>query len=213
MPAYTVQAEVVDISTDTPKAADAFWVDTNVWYWMSYTRASHRRADRQPKHYQKKLYPAYLKKAMSVRSKFFWHGLGLSELARQIEDGEREIAESLGHVPVGISAKDFRHGHPALRAQVVKEVRSCCDVIKYVAKPLRPAFKANCASLKTAMSDMGTCALDAYDLFALQSLREARITHVLTDDGDFCTVSGITLFTANRGVIEAARAQGKLKIR
>ena len=27
---------------------------------------------------------------------------------------------------------------------------------------------------------------------------------------DFCTVPGITLFTANRGVIAAAGAQGKL---
>jgi hypothetical protein len=35
---YTVQAEVVDISADTPKTEDAFLVDTNVWYWLTYSR-------------------------------------------------------------------------------------------------------------------------------------------------------------------------------
>lgn len=44
----------------------------------------------------------------------------------------------------------------------------------------------------------------------LQTGPAAGNPHILTDDGDFCTLSGITLFTANRNVCEAARAQGKL---
>ncbi len=44
-------------------------------------------------------------------------------------------------------------------------------------------------------------------------MNKSGVTQVLTDDGDFCTVPGITLFTANRGVVEAARVQGKLVIR
>jgi hypothetical protein len=55
--------------------------------------------------------------------------------------------------------------------------------------------------------------LDCHNLYFLQSVRAAGNSHILTDDGDFCTVSGITLFTANRGVIEAARALGKLRKR
>jgi hypothetical protein len=37
---YTVQAEVVDIRSDTPKKEDIFLVDTNVWYWYTYTNGS-----------------------------------------------------------------------------------------------------------------------------------------------------------------------------
>ena len=37
--------------------------------------------------------------------------------------------------------------------------------------------------------------------------------HILTDDGDFATVPGITVFTANRTIIDAARDCGKLKMR
>lgn len=33
---YTVRAAVVDIRQDTPKREDAFLVDTNVWYWLTY---------------------------------------------------------------------------------------------------------------------------------------------------------------------------------
>lgn len=37
---YSIQAEVVDITTDSPKADDVFLVDTNVWYWMTYPNAT-----------------------------------------------------------------------------------------------------------------------------------------------------------------------------
>jgi hypothetical protein len=37
---YTVQAEVVDIWSDAPKNNDIFLVDTNAWYWYTYTNAS-----------------------------------------------------------------------------------------------------------------------------------------------------------------------------
>jgi len=37
---YVVQAEIVDIRTDAPLASDSFLVDTNVWGWTTYTRAS-----------------------------------------------------------------------------------------------------------------------------------------------------------------------------
>lgn len=41
-------------------------------------------------------------------------------------------------------------------------------------------------------------------------MEKAGIVQVITDDGDYVTVPGIKVFTANRNVIEAARNQGKL---
>jgi hypothetical protein len=37
---YSIQANVIDITTDVPKASDKFLVDTNVWYWLTYPAAS-----------------------------------------------------------------------------------------------------------------------------------------------------------------------------
>ena len=39
--------------------------------------------------------------------------------------------------------------------------------------------------------------------------REGMI-QVITDDGDFATVPGIQVFTANRNVIQTAQTQGRL---
>jgi hypothetical protein len=52
--------------------------------------------------------------------------------------------------------------------------------------------------------------VDGYDLFLLESLSGASQTNVLSNDGDFCSVPGIVLFTANRLVVSAAKQQGKL---
>ncbi len=47
----------------------------------------------------------------------------------------------------------------------------------------------------------------------LKVLQPALMAKVLSDDGDFCTVAGITLFTANRSVIQEAASQGRLAAR
>jgi hypothetical protein len=55
--------------------------------------------------------------------------------------------------------------------------------------------------------------VDGYDLFILEAMKNHGVVQVITDDGDFATVSGIQVFTANRNVINSARAQGRLLAR
>ncbi|MFV9689915.1 MAG: hypothetical protein ACNY01_02980 [Desulfobacteria bacterium] len=64
-----------------------------------------------------------------------------------------------------------------------------------------------------ALNRLQTEKLDGYDLFILESMKNHGVVQVITDDGDFATVSGIQVFTANRNVIAAAKNQAKLKIR
>jgi predicted nucleic acid-binding protein len=61
-----------------------------------------------------------------------------------------------------------------------------------------------------ALQRMATESLDGYDLFLLEAMSEAGIQNIITDDGDYATVPGIQLFTANKNVIKTARHQGKL---
>ncbi|MBD2773542.1 hypothetical protein [Iningainema tapete] len=42
---------------------------------------------------------------------------------------------------------------------------------------------------------------------------KAGIVKIITDDGDYVTVPGIKVFTANIGAIAAAGSQGKLRVR
>ncbi|MFO1483878.1 MAG: hypothetical protein U1F71_11010 [Verrucomicrobiaceae bacterium] len=210
MPNYVVQADVVDVTTDTPRSSDVFWVDTNVWFWMTYGRFHLRALDSQPRAYQIRKYPSFVKNGIRTGAQFHWLGLSLSELARQIEDAEREIAETTRQITPRTGAKAFRHDYPALRRAVVQEVESCWRQVEQFGSPLPAAPIIDATAVNNALTDMQAMPLDAYDLFAVRAIRASSITQVLTDDGDFCTVPGITLFTANRPVIEAARNQGKL---
>ena len=65
----------------------------------------------------------------------------------------------------------------------------------------------------SALNRLQTQLLDGYDLLILEAMQRENIDSIITDDGDFITVPGIKVFTANNSVINAARNQGKLIIR
>jgi len=209
MPAYTVNADVVDISTDAPRATDALWVDTNVWYWQTYSRASMRTT--APRRYQLTNYPRYLQRCFRAGTSLHWMGLSLSELAHQIECAEWEIAQASASIPAGTKLKEFRHDFPTLRSGVVSEIQNVCAGIASIASLLPVALDQ--PLIDQAVVDLGACALDGYDQLTRHALQRAGISQVLSDDGDFCTVTGITLFTSNQGVIREAGTQGRLLVR
>ena len=207
---YRVAADVVDIRTDQPKAGDTFLVDTNVWFWMSYTKAS-------PAPYQKASYPPYIKLAKQSGAVLHCCALALAELAHVIEKVEREIYESANlHLrPAGCTAtsgwlkpKEYRHNLAVERTNVSAEVHAAWGVVQTMANPLDVTIddSMTAAALGRFQSQM----LDGYDLFIVEAITKAGIDQVLTDDGDFCTIPDLCMFTANRNVIKTAASQGKL---
>jgi hypothetical protein len=77
-------------------------------------------------------------------------------------------------------------------------------------KPLPKGAIVDAAATEVALQQLSQLALDGYDLFALQALQASDLSQVISDDGDFCLVPSLTLFTANHNVVTAAQAQGKL---
>ncbi len=205
---YLIQAEVVDIKQDLPKAGDAFLVDTNVWYWMMYNRA--QQADRPPLGYQTTDYPAYLSKAITASSRLHRCELALAELAHLIERTELEIFAKASGFDKS-KKKEFRHNYPIERANVVARIQSAWGQIKAVATPV--AIQIDEATADAALTRLQSQFLDGYDLFMLEAMAKAGVVQVITDDGDFTSVAGIQVFTSNAKVIQAAQNQGKLVIR
>jgi predicted nucleic acid-binding protein len=200
---YTVRADVVDIGTDTPKSADVFLVDSNVWYWMTYSNAPHG----EPAWRSSVMsgYANYVKSADSVGSRLLWSGLSLAELSHLIEKTQREIYEAMNGP---IKSKEFRHTLAAERSQVVAEIQSAWSQVKSLAHPLsatidEPATDAALARLQTQF-------MDGYDLFILEAMTSNQVAQIITDDGDFATVPGIQVFTSNQNVLQAAIVQGRL---
>lgn len=206
---YIVQAEVVDISADTPMAQDVFLVDTNVWYWMTYTRAS--QSARRPASYQTSRYPKYTNAALGAGARVFQSGLSLAELTHLIEKAEYEIFAQANPTvfpdPKRFD-KSFRHDCLLERRQVVSEIQAAWAQVTNMAEPLTVTIDSPTAT--AALNRLQTEKVDGYDLFILESMRSLGVVQVITDDGDFATVSGIQVFTANRNVIQAARDQGRL---
>lgn len=199
---YSVKAEIVDINSDIPKATDMFLVNTNVWYWMTYPRATSFTPN------QLSEYPAYLNRALSANSKIHHSGLSLAELAHLIEKTEREIYE---RATGAIKTKEYRHNLPAERTRVFSEIQAAWSQVTNLAGPL--SVTIDIPTTTACLNRCGTEKVDGYDLFILESMKDNSVVQVITDDGDFATVSGIQVFTANRNVISAARSQGKLLTR
>jgi hypothetical protein len=207
-PSYAVRADVVDIRQDSPVVHDKFLVDTNVWYWQTYSRAS--QGNRPPKPYQVTEYPRYLKKALCASSSLNRCELSLAELAYLIETTEFDIFSKAGGRPM-IGKKTFRHDFPAERCSTISEVKSVWGQVQHMASPIGILVDQPLADVALARCDSQQ--VDVYDSFLLEAMDAAGIGQVITDDGDFCTVPGITVFTANRTTISAAVAHEKLVAR
>jgi predicted nucleic acid-binding protein len=197
---YTVQAEVVDIRFDTPKKNDIFLVDTNVWYWLTYTKASTSALP-----YQITDYPSYLAKARSAQALLSYCGLSLAELAHNIEQVEKQIFAP------ALKSKEFRHNYPRQRANFVAEVQTAWSQVKSIATSTD--ITIDDPTTNAALTRFQTQLLDGYDLLILEAMDKAGIVQIITDDGDYLTVPGIKVFTANKNAIAAAATQSKLLVR
>ena len=198
---YHVRAEVIDLRSDTPQNDDMFLVDTNVWFWLTYTQASTYAVP-----YQVRDYPAYIAKALTTKCLLSYCGLSLSELAHNIEQTEKKIFNS--HSSVTLKPKEYRHNYPTERANIVSEIEIAWSQVTSIAASTD--IFVNEASTNAALDRFKTQILDGYDLMILEAIDRAGINQVITDDGDYVTVPGIKVFTANRNAIAAARTQGKL---
>jgi predicted nucleic acid-binding protein len=200
-PNYTIQADVIDINADTPRSSDIFLVDSNVWFWLTYQTASHSAAK-----YQLSDYPNYVKKSLTVGSKICSSGLSLAELGHRIEKTEYDIYSKINVSE--IQTKEYRHNLPAERSRIVSQVEAAWGQVKTLAQPLD--LTIDDPTTDAALLRFKTKKLDGYDLFILESMKTCGVVQIITDDGDFSTVPGIQVFTANRNVINAARIQRKL---
>ncbi len=204
---YVIRAQVVDIRRDRPRPTDALLVDTQVWLWEFYPRAAQGRSP--PLRHQATYYPGYLRRAHAAGARLYRCGLSLAELAHLIEKNEREMFEDA--TGTTIPPKEYRHNYPAERARVVAAVQQVWNDVKRMSLPLD--VTVDDPTTDATLTRFGTQPLDGYDLFLLEALTRAGLSQVLTDDGDFGTVPGVQVFTANGNTLTSAATQNRLMTR
>jgi predicted nucleic acid-binding protein len=197
---YNVQADVIDITADSPQKGDIFLVDTNVWYWLTYPPASLSLTAYQS------IYSNYITTTFTADATLCCSGLSLAELAHIIEREEKKLSS---YSSSRINNKEYRHNYPSERARVVSLVKAAWNQVKNI-YALQISLKLDEETVDTALTQFSTQCLDGYDLFILESMKQESVNKIITDDGDYVTVPGIQVFTANPGAIAEARNQGKL---
>ncbi len=198
---YNVRAEVIDLRSDTPQDNDMFLVDTNVWFWLAYTQASTYSMP-----YQIRDYPAYINTALTTKCLLSYCGLSLSELAHNIEQTERKIFNFRSST--NLKSKEYRHNYSTERTKVASEIEIAWIQVTSIAASTDIIINETLTN--AALKRFKTQILDGYDLMILEAMDKAGIDKVITDDGDYVTVPGIKVFTANYNAIASARSQGKL---
>ncbi|MUG99808.1 PIN domain-containing protein [Scytonema sp. UIC 10036] len=198
---YNVQAYVIDIGSDCPQTGDIFFVDTNVWYWLTYPPASSSLTAYQS------VYSNYITDTIEAGATLCCSGLSLAELAHIIEKEEKKLSSYSF-----VNNKEYRHNYPSERAKVVSQVQTVWNQVESV-YGVQIDLTLDKATVNAAVTRFSTQCLDGYDLFILESMKQESLTKIITDDGDYVTVPGIQMFTANPNVIKEAKRCRKLIIR
>lgn len=202
---YTINADIYNISTDTPKKDDIIFVDTNVWFWLTYTKAS------QVTNLITSSYTNYIHKALSTSALLIYSPLVYAELAHTIAKSELKLFCTL--TSFQITLKEFRNNYPTQWNNTINEINTAIAQIKNLAVPLSPTpddrFMEEVCNYQKSH---GKC-LDIYDIIYVKQIESESINKIITDDGDFSTIPNINIFTNNRNVLNLAQRAGRLKSR
>jgi predicted nucleic acid-binding protein len=205
-PAYHVRASVIDVRTDAPRATDRFLVDANVWAWGHYSGSWYTASGGVVA--QAPDYRRYLELTRNAAATRLRIGPTLIELAAVVEHFEHVFYRAS---VASVDLKEYRNNVPAERARVVGLIRQVCTDVEGDSDLLEVTFDD--AFVAAALAELAAAELDGPDALIVRAMRASGVTQILTDDGDFCTVAGVEVFTANPRVLAAARAQGRLLVR
>ena len=179
-----------DIRKVSPSGDDAFFVDTNVWYWCTYV-ASKSFIAKRPKDYQIENYPEFIESALNCGAKLYYSPLSLVELAGLIERSELAIFNAY-HNDQETQLKRFR-SIPKERGLVLAEIKTAWASIQSMANELPVTFKDDLS--KNLMGTLESHGVDGYDAIYYQLMKEGDISKIITDDKDFRGIDHISLYS------------------
>lgn len=175
--------------------SDRFFVDTNVWFWLTYAASNEIQTDNSPIRYQLERYPEFIEKILDEGASLYHSPLILSELTNIIE--RTEYQTYLLSNDNKINRKEFRSINNQ-RKKVMIEVSSAWNQVISMSESLE--IKCDSELAKHALNTLNSHCLDAYDAFYVKSMSDYKITSIITDDGDFHGLS-LSLYTANNRLV------------
>lgn len=194
----TVRASVVDIATDQPKNTDRVWVDSNVWFALTYSGVSPQEAKRYA------AYSNYIGKLHKAGGDVLVSPVTFAEVARTIEHSEFTKHQARNNGPLDPKLKKATRLDPAYWATVVAEIETSWKQIGKIGRLGAQPMSAGCATSAVAGMKGGNL-LDGGDAVMVADALREGVDLFLTNDGDLASVSGITVITALPRTLNLAR--------
>lgn len=184
---------MISLKNCQPIHTDKFFVDSNVWFWITYCASKEINTGNKPKRYQLENYPVFIEKILDIGAKLFHCPLVFSELANVIERTEYEIYNDNNRSD-RVSRKRYR-AIESERAKVINEIRMAWTTVNSMSTCLD--LNLNEDTVPPALARLESAPLDAYDAFYLQVMSSEGITKLISDDRDF-NMPGLDLFISMR---------------
>jgi predicted nucleic acid-binding protein len=180
-----------DIKNHQPTKDEKYFVDTNVWYWMTYVSSKEMKLPNEPREYQKECYPQFIQNLLDSEAELYFSPLILAELASVIEQSEFEIYKMF-NPEERVNKKQFRK-KPLERKNVIKEVKTAWSQITSMSKCIdtnvNKDFSERCLKL------LEETQLDGYDSFYIDTALKFGIINIITDDKDFRTSPELAVYS------------------
>ena len=195
-----MSANVVNLTTLMPSPGMTFGLDTNIVYWLGYSRAtsidSSIRTRLRP-------YSAFIAKAVGAGAKFCCTPLNLIEAIHRIERVECKLA---GLKPSEL--KNFRRSQ-SNRDNIGNEIDSLWATTTRLAQVWPASLTAS--DIPSLLANQRNAQMDAYDLAIVGCYASAGVRMVISHDHDLGTYDGaIVVVTANQECLAAAVSEGRL---
>lgn len=183
-----------------PAPHEPIAVDTQVIYWVFYADNQYFGSE---KPYQIPKYSNFLRDAIENGNKIVVFGGVLLELFKIIEINEYTLYLELNGIDKNeLSIKEYRKIDYE-RKLVQKNLCLAYEQIKQVATISYDAIDETCCD--SFISNFTDHKADFVDFSLLQLCTQQSIHHILTDDGDFKTVStDINIFSGNKIYFESS---------
>jgi hypothetical protein len=213
-----VRAAVIDITRPGSVLPPRIVTDANVLYFAYADFSDLQLAGgRGPQLYQTRDYGAWFKRAFQNKTACFASAVTFGEFLRLVEYVDLEArwltdpARTAGELFSPQVAKRMRYTLTPFELEAVRKRAELRLAAARKSVDLLPRWEQVTAEMDAARAAWIGSAGDFGDAILVANARYVSIPHVLSDDIDLLSFDGITVHTANRRSIDAARQAGKLK--
>lgn len=183
--------DINNIDIATIDKSELFALDTNVLYWIHYSKASDPSLRVLP--YQVSKYPDFVSELLDNGNCLITTVLNISELIHVVENSEHKIYKAMNHS--NIKKKDFRK-LLSERSKYKKELETIMLQLKETYEDQIKIVDIREEYINNYINNIENNSCDIFDYLIIDKLKKEGINNFITDDKDFITIDGINLFTA-----------------